>query len=328
VRFFVPRLAIVISAVGSIDLLEGTLVSVLENRPADCEILVALNEPYADPYDLKGEVRFVPSSTGAKPIHCINQALAATRAPFLHLLTSGCQVTEGWTEEALSRFGDRQIGSVAPLVLDAEHRERIFAAGLGYRRGGKRYLVGRGALQPTPEMQAAIQGDCGFAAFYRKSALDLAGGLSPRLGHQQADVDLALALKEAGFSVVLEPRSRIYAVAQVEPAQSPFSKSLYDERLFWRNLSSPGRAGSILSHAGLVTAELILGFPRPRMLLQLAGRVMACCQPIGLARDRAASAPRAPRSTRRKSSPEQMRIDRSHAAGSVSEPTPSRAHSS
>ena len=40
-----PRLAIVIRAVGSIESLEGTLVSVLENRPADCEILVALDKP-------------------------------------------------------------------------------------------------------------------------------------------------------------------------------------------------------------------------------------------------------------------------------------------
>ena len=58
-RLFVPRLAIVISAIGSIESLEGTLVSVLENRPADCEILVVLNRPYSDPYDLQGEVRFV-----------------------------------------------------------------------------------------------------------------------------------------------------------------------------------------------------------------------------------------------------------------------------
>ena len=139
-----PRLAIVISAVGSIESLEGTLVSVLENRPADCEIIVALHQPYSDPYDLKAEVRFLPPVGRESTVAGIHRALAATRAPFVHLLASGCQVTEGWADEALARFGDRHIGSVAPLVWDAEHRERIFAAGLGYCPSGKPFLVGHG----------------------------------------------------------------------------------------------------------------------------------------------------------------------------------------
>lgn len=37
-----PRLSIVIPAVSSAEDLEQTLVSVLENRPDDCEIVVAL----------------------------------------------------------------------------------------------------------------------------------------------------------------------------------------------------------------------------------------------------------------------------------------------
>jgi Glycosyltransferases involved in cell wall biogenesis len=37
-----PRLSIVIPAVSSAEDLEQTLVSVLENRPDDCEIMVAL----------------------------------------------------------------------------------------------------------------------------------------------------------------------------------------------------------------------------------------------------------------------------------------------
>ena len=40
-----PRLAIIISAFGNIESLEATLVSVLENRPSDSEIVVALKRP-------------------------------------------------------------------------------------------------------------------------------------------------------------------------------------------------------------------------------------------------------------------------------------------
>ncbi|MBI3839589.1 MAG: hypothetical protein HY288_16840 [Planctomycetia bacterium] len=320
-----PRLAIVISAVGSTESLEGTLVSVLENRPADCEILVALNKPYSDPYDLQGEVRFVQSSAKGSSIQGINEALAATRAPFVHLLASGCQVTEGWTNEAVSRFGDRQIGSVAPLVLDAEHDGRIFSAGFGYRRGGERYLVGHGQAQLTPGDQTSILGACGFAAFYRRAAVDLAGGLSPQLGRQQADVDLALALRTLGFGVALEPQSRIYAAADVERRQSALSQSLYDERLFWRNLPSTGRIGALAAHAGVVAAELVRSFARPRMFAQLVGRALACCQFGNYARDRRVLGSSSQRFAR-PTAHERLRVDRAHSGQSLAESTQSRVH--
>ena len=40
-----PRLSIVIPSVADCNLLEDSLVSVLENRPADCGILVVHNRP-------------------------------------------------------------------------------------------------------------------------------------------------------------------------------------------------------------------------------------------------------------------------------------------
>ena len=70
-----PRLAIVITAVGSVESVERTLVSVLENRPTDCEVFVALNQPYSDPYDLKDEVRFVQNDSRSV-CQRINQTLA------------------------------------------------------------------------------------------------------------------------------------------------------------------------------------------------------------------------------------------------------------
>ena len=60
-----PRLSIVIPVLGNVEGLEDTLVSVLENRPVDCQIVVVLNRPYDDPYDLKDEVCFVEAPPGA-----------------------------------------------------------------------------------------------------------------------------------------------------------------------------------------------------------------------------------------------------------------------
>jgi hypothetical protein len=311
----VSRLAIVISAVGDAELLEATLVSVLENRPADCQIIVALSQPYADPYDLKDEVRFVQSRAGAGPIEALNRALAATRAPLVHLLASGCRVTEGWADEALQRFGDRQVACVAPLVYEADRPDRILAAGVGYRASGKRFLVGRGLSDLPGDAQHRIIGPCGFAAFYRKAALDFIGGPSSQLGRRSADVDLALMFKRAGFSAALATRSRILAPAQVEIGEGPFRDALCDERLFWRNLPQRGQLKSLAAHAGNVALELLVSLPRPRAATQLAARTLACLQFGGYVRHRWALAQLAQRAIKPKL-PEQVRIDDSHPVAS------------
>ncbi len=307
-----PRLAIVISAVGSIESLERTLVSVLENRPADSEILVALNQPYADPYDLKEEVRFLTPVRRDSAVAGIQRALAATRAPFVHLLASGCLVTEGWADEALARFGDRSIASVAPLVWDAEHRQRIFAAGVGYRPSGRRFLVGHGLEQLSADAHDVILGACEFAAFYRKAALDSVGGLSLRLGVRQAGIDLAFAFKRAGFGVAVAPQSRVVASAEVEQNEGAFRQALHDERLFWRNVPSAGRISALAAHAGLVAIELLCSFGRPRLLAQLAARALGCI-PIGRnMRHRQTRTRTSERSARSQTAHQQLRVDRSH----------------
>lgn len=323
-----PRLAIVISALGNIESLEGTLLSVLENRPSDSEIIVALNQAYSDPYDLKSEVRFVEAPAQAAGVARINRALAATRAPFVHLLASGCTVTEGWADVALSRFGDRRIASIAPLVLAADDHERIFAAGVEYRPGGARYLAcqDHGAAPLPPEAPGKITGACHFAGFFRKSALDFVGGLSGQLGLQQADVDLALVLERAGFTAALETRSCVYATAQVEPRQSALSQALYDERLFWRNLPPAGRIKSLAAHGGLVAIELLRSFGRPRMLAQMAGRAWACCQLGGYLRHHQALAQLARRTLHARPLVE-MRVDSPHNVPAHAQAGAARARS-
>jgi hypothetical protein len=324
----VPRLAIVISAVGSIESLERTLVSVLENRPTDCEIFVALNRPYADPYDLRGEVRFVQAAPQATSIECVNQALAASRAPFVHLLASGCQATEGWTEQPLARFGDRQVGSVAPWIMDATRPDRIYAAGIGYTPGGRRILLGRGYAELTPDAQAALVGACGAAAFYRRAALETVGGLNSQLGIQQADVDVAIALKRAGFTLAVAPQSKLLACEQIGHLEAPLEKAIHDERLFWRNLPERGRLKALAAHAGVVTLDLLRSAPRLQLFSQLAGRSWALCQMSSHVRHRRALAELGQRATRSRLAQDHLRLDRSHDGPMLADPGKPRVHSS
>ncbi len=314
----VPRLAIVISAFGGIESLEGTLVSVLENRPADCEILVALDKPYDDPYELRGEVRLVEAPRRSSFVACINRALAATRSPFVHLLSSGCTVTEGWTEPALACFGDRRVASVSPVVVDAGDPRRIFAAGLAYHHGGRRLFVARGESRLPAGTQSSAIGPCGFAAFYRKAALDMVGGMSPELGLAQADADVALALARAGLACAVEPQSRILATAQVEASETSFRQALHEERLFWRNLPETGRCGAMAAHAAVVAVESIRNFLRPAMFLRMAGRSLACCQVGSYVRRRAALRQLGEHAAAAPQRLKPTRIDRSHKGPSLS----------
>lgn len=312
-----PRLAIVISDVGHHELLERTLVSVLQHRPSDTEVVVALERPYADPYDLRDEVRFVePTAKATTPGGRINLALSGCRAPFVHLLASGCEVTEDWADEAMVRFGDRQIASIAPLVRDAN--EHIFAAGVGYTRGGQRYLVAHGQSELTSEYRSQVLGPASFAGFYRKAALDFVGGLSTQLGARQLDVDLSLVLRAAGFTTAVAPQAHVLASAEIDRPESPARQALHDERLFWRNLPSAGKAGALASHSALVAGEFLRSAGRPRMLTQLVARWIACCQLGSNARHRRAIASLSQRAVRSKPiNNGQRRIDAAHAS-----PTP------
>lgn len=313
-----PRLAIVISAAGNIESLETTLVSVLENRPADCEIVVALDKEYNDPYGLQGEVRFVEPPRRTSRVVGINRALAATRSPFVHLLSSGCTATEGWTEAALARFGDRRVASVCPVVVDSEEPARIFSAGLAYRHSGRRKLVARGETKLPSDAQSLAIGPCWFAAFYRKAALELTGGLSPALGLAQVDVDVAIALARAGLRCAVEPQSRILAAAEIEAGETPFRQALHEERLFWRSVPETGQLRAIAVHAPLVAVDLLRRFPRPAMLWSLAGRVFGCCEIGSHVARRAALKQLATYADGGPHSGTSTRVDGSHVAPSLS----------
>jgi hypothetical protein len=313
----VPRLAIIVNAGGSTESLESTLVSVLEHRPPDCEILVALTGKYADPYQLQDEVRFVQADPRAGVVGAIRESIAASRAPFVHVLASGCTVTEGWVEPALARFGDRSLASVVPLVLDARNPERLLAAGLGYRASGRRVLLGRGQPSSAERRPAGLLGPCLFAAFYRKAALMLVDGPSPILGAAQADVDLALSLAQAGFATALVADARVMATAEVDGSETPFRRALHEERLFWRSLPVSRLMPALTAHAGWVALETLLSFPRPRMFGQWAGRLLGCCQVGSYARHRAWLS--------RLSDREGLRVDGAHAAAPLAQAAKNRA---
>jgi hypothetical protein len=255
--------------------LDDTLVSILENRPANCELLVVHNQPYNDPYELAGEVQFLQAPRGAGFVECLNLGLSASQAPVVHLLACGVEVRPGWADAALQHFRNPDVAAVAPVLVHENDHETVVSAGLGYRAEGVVCRVGSGQ---TPEQVGQSEDEpCGpdaLAGFYRRSAIEAVGGFSPSAVDTLVTIHVALALRQAGFRCVCEPDSQAKVDTASVRDKTGFRHGRDAERLFWHWASTHGRVRSLAAHTALVAGECVVGLWRPFMLLQLAGRAV------------------------------------------------------
>ena len=269
------RLSIVIPVLGDQKLLDDTLVSILENRPANCELLVVHNRPYNDPYDLAGEVQFLQARPGAGFVECLNVGLSASRAPVVHVLACGVEVREGWADAALRHFRNPEVGAVAAVALCRDDHQTVVSAGLAYRPEGIAWRIGRGATaDDVAHHQDGLCGPDSLVAFYRRSAIEAVGGFSPSPVETLAAIDTALSLRQAGFHCVMEADCNADIDAAAASEKPGFRHGWDAERLFWRWASSHGRVRSVAAHAALVAGECVIGLWRPVMLVQLIGRAV------------------------------------------------------
>lgn len=267
-----PRLSILIPALDSSPRLETTLVSVLENRPHDCEVVVVLRSRYDDPYDLAEEVRFViaPEATGLS--QALETGLDACRSPLVHVLAAGAEVDEGWADAAVEHFLDHRIAAVAPLVLRSRDDSLVCSAGVEYRGGGVRTRGSCG--RPIGDVSRAsfdVLGPTSIAGFYRRDTLlALARPFDGAVTDGLLDVDTALQLRAAGYRAVVEPRSVVFRSAAQSAEVAPFAAGRGAERLFWRNVPQRSMVRDLVTHVGALLGELFA----PRSLGEKAGRLL------------------------------------------------------
>jgi hypothetical protein len=283
----VPRLSIVIPSNTCFEQLEIGLASVLQHRPDDAEVVIALRGSYADPYQLEGEVRFVQAGPTASLIDAVNLGIAQSHAPFVHLLASGTEVTAGWTDAPLRCFSDPRVAAVAPLVLDAGQPDRVISTGIEYHPSGRRGA--RLAGQVADEASAAdrlVLGPSLHAGFYRRSALESIGGeFATVVGDAQADADLALQLRALDMDCRFSGDSVVYALPDQKIARG-FAAGLASERLFLRNRATEDGAATLLAHVMHVMADSAANLPRPAALTGLLGRLTAWCELGSIGRHR------------------------------------------
>lgn len=284
-----PRLSIVIPASCGAAALEETLVSVLENRPDDCEIIVALACEYDDPWNIREEVVFVRAPEGASAIGCLNLGISSCSGEIIHVLSAGWKATPGWADAAIARFDDAGVAAVVPLAVADADRDRVVAAGMTCSAGGHRRVWAPAASKAGVEQVAlrlraierkggsTLTGPLVDAGFWRADVLATAGpGFAADCGPTMADADLAVAIDAAGGRSVIEPSARVIAGPSSQPV-SRFAEGLHAERFFWRSIAGRPLVQAILLHLLVVARQAVLTLPLGTLPM-LMGRLVAALQ--------------------------------------------------
>lgn len=308
-----PALSIVIPAPRDAAALEATLVSVLENRPADCEVVVGLGFAYDDPWRITDEVRLVPAPTGSGVAACANVGIAASAAPVVHVLAAGWLATPGWTQRPLEAFTEGDVLAAVPVGVTGGAEGAIVSAGVRATRGGRRVAVRpssrslRSGRLDASRVRTA--GPLLEAGFWRADVLAAVGpGFATCCGDWLSDADMAVALECLPGRTVLVPESRVICGPGRRPPRA-FSAGLHAERLFWRSLAQGGLATAVVAHAVEVVRDAGVSAPLGTLPM-LAGRIVGLMQ-VGDAVSRI-SRVRAARMAAASGAAVTTRIDRAH----------------
>ena len=265
----IPRLSIVIPIGSDLAAFENTLISVLENRPAGCEVLVAEDGGYDDPFDLGDEVRFVVGAS-SNLIDLVAAAAASSRGRFVHVLADGIQATHGWIDGAIEKFEHYDAAVVAPVIRHSK-TNRIVAA--GWTDGVARLCtpayqnqkqVGTGSIQ---QIGAYLQ-----ASLWRREVLNSMTAAFAGRNVVEANYAYQYLLRAAGWRCVIAAESEL----RFESDELPWDTSSADRGKRLRAIRSRfnqrgGWRDSLLAASRGVIANLF----RPGYIMESLGQAVA-----------------------------------------------------
>lgn len=287
------RLSIVILHLGEPEFLEKTLLSVLPDRGAEDEVLVVRARPYADPYDLAEEVRFI-DAPDAGWAEAANEGVRAAQAPLVHLVHAGVESDAAGLEQVLGRFADPRIAAVGPRIVDAQKSQRTLWAGWTLTDGGRirpvyiRNLKQKGVSDEAPSGSVAndrpdalsVLAPDPSSVIFRKELALAWGGFRPG-GTPRGDwLEMGLALTAAGFRLVVEPGWIAHMPRNLYAGDSAGQLARDAERLFWQWAPRPISLGRLIRHGLAVVGEWLASGPTPWALTRMVGRMAGLVQGI------------------------------------------------
>ena len=200
-----PHLSIIVPHIHDDSGLEITLLSILENRDSDSEILVVHDGGYRDPYGLdQDEAVLIETSKGLSLTSQINLAIASACSPYIQVLMPGSIVESGWYDEALDVMGNQSVSVVClPIQNDVtgEVYTGLSADSLPHRR--------------VVDQSVGIGGPLLCGGVFRKRALDAMGGWLEQIQREAAEVELALLMSALDLKIAIAETAGIHASKRV-----------------------------------------------------------------------------------------------------------------
>jgi len=185
-------------------MLADCLESIKSQTFQDCEVIVVDNGSTDNSWDLPGfdgarwRILRLANNLGFSPAN--NLALAESRGEFVALVNNDVILSPDWTANMLKAIGaDAGSGSVACLILQRRHPDRIDSAGFAYHSCGT-VTEWRGC--PCNGFDYARHkpfGAVASAALYRRAALEKVGLFHDRYFAYYEDTDLAIRLTLHGY---------------------------------------------------------------------------------------------------------------------------------
>ncbi|MBV8371263.1 MAG: glycosyltransferase [Candidatus Eremiobacteraeota bacterium] len=233
-----PRASVIVLVYAQAEYLDAALRSLLETTdPAfPYEVILVLNG--AAPHVAAAARR---AARGARIVEApanlgfgggSNFGAAHARAPYLVFLNDDVVVRPGWLEELVVTADARpDAGAVGSRILFAGG-EQVQEAGSVIFADGSTAPLGRGLPADSPRARAVREVDyCSACSLLvRRAAFEQAGGFERRyFPAYYEDVDLALKLRELGWTILYQPASELLH------AESASTTSDFKAYLFRRN---------------------------------------------------------------------------------------------
>jgi GT2 family glycosyltransferase len=160
----------------------------------------------------------------------INQAMAASAAPYLATLNDDAVAAAEWLDEMLRALEARGDAGMCAPQIRMFGEERIDSAGMLVARDGSSKQRGQGQPPGAFPVTEETLFPSGCAALYRRAMLDELGGFDEAFFLYCEDTDLGLRARWAGWKCLYAPRAVVeHHYSHSAGAASPL-KAYYVER--------------------------------------------------------------------------------------------------
>lgn len=239
-----PLISVAILNWNGAELLKKFLPSVVAYTPSTFASIVVVDNGSSDGSLALVSKEFPQVATLALPENLgfaggYNQAIKTIQTPFVCMLNSDVEVTEGWLDAPLELLKHNQkLAAVQPKILSyyqREHFEYAGAAGgyidaLGYPFCRGRILDKTERDEGQYETEQPIAWASGAALFIRREAFLKVGGFDKDFFCHMEEIDLAWRLVREGYQLRYTPQSVVYHVGGASLSVAESKKTYLNHR--------------------------------------------------------------------------------------------------